>query len=44
VFTHGVEIGLSPNQSSDLQIATDDLIGLLSRGNTELRRTADNGG
>jgi hypothetical protein len=42
VFTHGVEIGVSPNRSPDLQIATDDLISALSRGN-ELRRTADNG-
>ena len=43
VFTHGVEIGISRDQSADLQIATDDLIGQLSRGNAELHKTADNG-
>ena len=37
VFTHGVEIGISRNQSLDLQIATDDLIDALSRGNAELQ-------
>jgi hypothetical protein len=43
VFTHGVEIGLFRNRSADLQGATDDLIRSLSNGNTELKRTADNG-
>jgi predicted Zn-dependent protease len=42
VFTHGVEIGLRRNQWSDLQAATDDLIASLSRGNTELQRSAGN--
>jgi hypothetical protein len=43
VFTHGVEIGLSQNRTPDLQAATDEFVGGLSRGNAELRRTADNG-
>jgi hypothetical protein len=42
VFTHGVEIGISRNQDINLRAATDDLIGLLSRGNAEMHRSADN--
>jgi hypothetical protein len=43
VFTHGVEIGLARSRARDLQSATDDLIDGLSRGNAELRRTAEGG-
>ena len=38
VFTHGVEIGLSRNESHDLREATDELIDSLARGNPSLGR------
>jgi hypothetical protein len=36
VFTHGVEIGVSRNESHDLQTATDELIQALRQGNPRL--------
>ena len=41
VFTHGVEIGVSRNETHDLQTATDELISSLSGGNPDLRRAAN---
>ncbi len=41
VFTHGVEIGMTRNETHDLQTATDELIGSLSRGNPDLRRSSN---
>jgi hypothetical protein len=38
VFTHGVEIGMSRNESHDLQTAADEQIRSLSNGNPDLRR------
>ena len=38
VFTHGVEIGMSRNETHDLQTATDESIRSLSNGNPDLRR------
>jgi beta-barrel assembly-enhancing protease len=38
VFTHGVEIGLSRNESHDLRTATDELIDALRQGNPRLSR------
>jgi Zn-dependent protease with chaperone function len=43
IFTHGVEISITRSDSRDLQNATDDLIGALSRGNAELRRSGEAG-
>ena len=37
VFTHGVEIGVSRNETHDLQTAADELIRSLSNGNPDLR-------
>jgi hypothetical protein len=36
IFTHGIEIGVSRNESHDLQGATDELIDSLSRANPRL--------
>src|SRR4051812_2704576 len=33
VFTHGVEFGISRNETHDLQTATDELLAALARGN-----------
>jgi hypothetical protein len=38
VFTHGVELGISRNESHDLQTATDELIESLAQGNPQLSR------
>jgi hypothetical protein len=38
VFTHGVEIGISRNESHDLQNATDELIASLGQSNPQLGR------
>lgn len=38
VFTHGVEIGISRNETHDLETATDELIQSLSGGNPHLSR------
>jgi len=38
VFTHGAEMGVSRNESHDLQTATDELLQELSRSNPRLRR------
>jgi hypothetical protein len=40
IFTHGVEIGMARNETHDLQTATEELIGSLSRGNPDLRRVS----
>jgi Zn-dependent protease with chaperone function len=38
VFTHGVEVGISRNETHDLQTATDELIQALQQGNPRLSR------
>jgi beta-barrel assembly-enhancing protease len=38
VFTHGVEIGLTRNETHDLETATDELVESLARGNPRLSR------
>ena len=38
VFTHGAEIGISRNETHDLQTAADELVRSLSKGNPDLRR------
>ena len=38
-FTHGVQLGVIPSESHDLQQATDELIDSLQRGNPQLRPT-----
>ena len=38
VFTHGAELGVSRNESHDLQTATDEILQALSRSNPRLRR------
>jgi hypothetical protein len=38
VFTHGVEVGSSRNETHDLQTATDELIASLAAGNPRLSR------
>jgi Zn-dependent protease with chaperone function len=38
VFTHGMEFGLTRNESHDLQTATDELIQALAQGNPSLER------
>jgi hypothetical protein len=38
VFTHGVEVGSSRNETHDLQTATDELIAALASGNPQLSR------
>lgn len=40
VFTHGVEVGLSRNESHDLQTATDELIQGLAQSNPRLRQAS----
>jgi len=40
-FTHGVEFGVSRNESHDLQSATDHLIQALAQGNPRLTRASD---
>jgi len=41
VFTHGVEIGITRNESHDLRTATDELIDSLSEGNSRLSRASE---
>jgi hypothetical protein len=36
VFTHGMEIGVSPNDTRDVRTATNELIASLTRGNPNL--------
>jgi len=36
VFTHGVEIGVTPNEAHDLRTATNELVASLARGNPNL--------
>ena len=38
VYTHGVQIGVTRNESHDLQTATDELITAFSRGNPDMGR------
>jgi Zn-dependent protease with chaperone function len=38
VFTHGIQIGLGPNNSRNLQAATDEMINAFARANPDLRR------
>lgn len=38
VFTHGMEIGLTRNETHDLRIATDELINSLAGSNPKLSR------
>jgi hypothetical protein len=38
MFTHGVEVGTSRNESHDLQTATDELLASLAQGNPGLSR------
>ena len=38
IFTHGVEIGVTRNETHDLRTATDELIASLARGNPSLGR------
>lgn len=40
VFTHGIEIGLSRNESHDLQSATNELLNSLAQGNPRLSRAS----
>jgi len=37
VFTHGMEVGTSRNESHDLRTATDELVSALSQSNPQLR-------
>ncbi len=37
VFTHGIELGITPAQSGNLQSATDDLVRSLAQGNPQLK-------
>jgi beta-barrel assembly-enhancing protease len=41
VFTHGVEIGLSPNERHDLQTATEELIDSLRQSNPRMSRAGN---
>jgi hypothetical protein len=41
VFTHGVQVGVSRNESHDLQRASEELIQALQRGNPQLRRQSN---
>ena len=41
MFTHGVEIGISRNESHDLQTATDELIDSLAQGNPRMSRPSN---
>ena len=41
VFTHGVEIGVAPNDSRNLREATEELVDSLSRANPRLTRRAN---
>jgi hypothetical protein len=40
-FTHGVQMAVIPNESHDLQQATEELIDSLQRGNPQLRPTTN---
>jgi Zn-dependent protease with chaperone function len=40
VFTHGVQAGVSRNESHDVQTAAEELVASLSRGNPNLRRAS----
>lgn len=40
VFTHGVEVGLTRNETHDLQTATDELINSLRQSNPDMSRPA----
>ena len=37
VFTHGMEVGTSRNESHDLRTASDELVASLSQSNPQLR-------
>ena len=39
VFTHGVEVGVTRNESHDLQTATDELVQSLAQSNPRMRRS-----
>src|SRR5262249_27252092 len=39
-FTHGMEFGVSRNETHDLQSATDELLNSLARGNPNLRKSS----
>jgi hypothetical protein len=41
VFTHGVQVGLSRNESHDLQTASEELVQMLRQGNPQLRRQSN---
>jgi hypothetical protein len=41
VFTHGVQVGLSRNESHDLQTASEELVQALRQGNPQLRRQSN---
>jgi Zn-dependent protease with chaperone function len=41
VFTHGVEIGVSRNETHDLSRATEELVASLAQSNPNLNRTSD---
>jgi hypothetical protein len=38
VFTHGMEIGVTPNETHDVRTATDELVASLARGNPNLSK------
>jgi Zn-dependent protease with chaperone function len=38
VFTHGIQVGMTRNETHDLQTATDELIDAFSRGNPNMRQ------
>jgi hypothetical protein len=40
VYTHGVQIGLTRNESHDLQTATDELINAFAQGNPDMGRAS----
>jgi hypothetical protein len=40
VYTHGMQIGLTRNESHDLQTATDELINAFAQGNPDMGRAS----
>lgn len=40
-FTHGIQMGVIPNESHDTQEATEELLDSLTRGNPQLRRDSN---
>jgi hypothetical protein len=38
VFTHGMEIGVTPNETRDVRTATEELVASLARGNPNLSK------